>query len=122
MATTKPYVRIQSAKTINVTIGLQCQDVTNADAHIPDRLKVNPLWPKASVLITSGVGIYPSEIVEWPTVKALITDNILTIGEYLDEPIANDMATVKQSIIATTEEINTARKTKRAQSLADIAE
>lgn len=81
---TKAFVRIQSNVTINVTMGLQNQDVTNADAHVPDRLKVNPLWPKLTVLIRQGVHWYPSEIAEWPTVKALVEDKVLTIGEFSD--------------------------------------
>lgn len=82
--TSKPYVRIQSSKDIRVTMGLNCQDVTNKDAHIPDRLKINPLWPKLTVLITKGANWYPSEIVEWNTVKALVEQGVLTIGEFSD--------------------------------------
>lgn len=77
-------IRIQSTKTIKVTCGLQHMDVTNPDAHIPDRLKVSAEWPKCMVLIRQGVGEYPSEIKEWPTVQALLRDKILTIGEEFD--------------------------------------
>lgn len=87
------FVRIQSTKTINVTMGLHNQDVTNPDAHIPDRLKVNPLWPKLTVLIREGVHWYPSEIAEWPTVKALANDKILTIGEFSDNCDTEDATT-----------------------------
>lgn len=73
-------VQIHSNVTIRVTTGLQNQDVTNPDAHIPDRLKVNPEWPKYQVLIRAGQGSYPAEIAEWPSVKALAADKILTIG------------------------------------------
>lgn len=73
-------VRIQSTMTITVTPGLQHKDVTNPDAHVPDRLKVSPLWPKAMVMIKQGVGYYPAEIIEWPVVKLLEKDSILTIG------------------------------------------
>lgn len=84
------FVRIQSKITITVTAGLQLQDVTNKDAHIPDRLKINPLWPKLSVQIKEGTFNYPAEIIEWPTVKALVRDKILTISvadEITDEEI-----------------------------------
>ena len=80
----KAYVRIQSSINIRVTMGLQNQNVTNKDAHVPDRLKVNPLWPKLTVLIAKGAGWYPSEIVEWESVKSLAKDKILTIGEFSD--------------------------------------
>lgn len=73
-------VQIHSNVTIRVTTGLQNEDVTNPDAHIPDRLKVNPEWPKYQVLIRAGQGMYPAEIAEWPSVKALAADKILTIG------------------------------------------
>lgn len=77
-------VRIQSTKNIKVTSGLQHLDVTNPDAHIPDRLKVSAEWPKCQVLVRQGVGEYPAEIIEWPTVKALVKDKIFTIGEEID--------------------------------------
>lgn len=77
-------VRIQSTKTIKVTSGLQLLDVTNPDAHVPDRLKVSAEWPKLTVLVKQGVGEYPAEIIEWPTVKALVKDKIFTIGEEID--------------------------------------
>lgn len=74
-------IRIQSTKTITVTCGLEHKDVTNPDAHIPDRLKVSAEWPKCTVLIKAGVGDYPAEIAEWPTVKALVKDKVFTIAE-----------------------------------------
>lgn len=105
---TKPYVRIQSNTDICVTAGLQAQDVTNPDAHVPDRLKVNPIWPKLTVLIKKGAGIYPSYIAEWNTVKALARDKILTIGEYLDsdaEDVNNEVKGVKEQLEQSIKEI-----------------
>lgn len=77
-------VQIQSNITVKVTAGLQCQDVTNPDAHVADRLKVAPLWPKHTILIRQGAHNYPAEIKEWPTVKALAKDKVLTIGQEFD--------------------------------------
>jgi hypothetical protein len=82
----KDYVYIQSNTSIVVTAGLQNDNVTNPDAHIPDRLKVNPVWPKLRVMIKVGRHIYPSLIVEWNTVKSLVKDGIITIGEEVDNP------------------------------------
>lgn len=82
----KAYVRIQSKVNIGVTCGLQYKNVTNPDAHIPDRLKINPSWSKLTIDILEGSHYYPSEIVEWNTVKRLQQDKILTIGEFTDEP------------------------------------
>ena len=86
----KEYVYIQSTTTIVVTSGLQNEDVTNPDAHVPDRLRINPIWPKMSIMIKAGRHIYPSLIKDWPSVQALIKDNVLTIGEEVDNP--NDKA------------------------------
>lgn len=131
MANKLPFVRIQSNKDINVTCGLQNQDVTNKDAHVPDRLKVNPLWPKATVLIRAGAGIYPSEITEWPTVKALSADKVITIGEYLASAETDEQKDVKNKLNSGITEIKQAQEeAKKAQeavkqdvkqSLADIA-
>lgn len=123
---TKPaFVRIQSTKTINVTMGLQCQNVTNKDAHIPDRLKVNPLWPKLSVLILEGVHWYPSEITEWNTVKSLVNDKVITIGEYSDSCDEETVQTEKEELNKNIEEVNkrlNEESVNVAPSLEDISE
>lgn len=121
MATTKPYIRIQSNITINVTAGLHNNDVTNPDAHIADRLKVNPLWPKMTCLIKQGAGVYPSEIIEWPAVKALQKDKVLTIGEYLDTPEEQATETKKTQLQSALNEIKKHQTSQPAQSLADLA-
>lgn len=85
---TNAYVRISSTKTIRVTCGLQFEDVTNKDAHIPDRLRVLEKWSGFCILITKGEPkTYPSEILEWPTVKSLIDAKVLTVdNSNVDEP------------------------------------
>lgn len=114
----KKYVNIQSQININVTCGLNFEDVTNPDAHIPDRLKISPKWPTCTVFIKQGVHQYPSEIVEWKTVKALKEGKLITIGDYVDEVDSeNKEAEIKKR------EINEIMKnTKRGQNvkLADI--
>ena len=77
-------VKIHSTVTINVTTGLQNKDVTNPDAHVPDRLKISAEWPRHTVLIREGQHLYPVEIKTWNTVKALAEDKILTIGEEVE--------------------------------------
>ena len=89
-------IRIQSTKTIQVTCGLEHQDVTNPDAHVPDRLKVSAEWPKCMVLIKAGVGEYPAEIAEWATVKALAKDKIITIGEAIEATTDEQKQTVEE--------------------------
>lgn len=83
-------VQIQSSVTIRVTAGLQHQDVTNPDAHVPDRLKVAPTWPKHTVLIREGAHNYPADIKEWPAVKALAADKVLTIGQEFETDKLNE--------------------------------
>ena len=81
----KDYVYIQSTTSIVVSAGLQAEDVTNPDAHVGDRLRVNPYWPKMTILIKQGRHVYPSFIKNWESVKDLVKDNILTIGEEVDD-------------------------------------
>lgn len=83
-------VQIQSSVTVRVTCGLQHKDVTNPDAHVADRLKVAPLWPKHVMLIRQGAHNYPAEIKEWPSVKALANDKVLTIGSEFESDKLSD--------------------------------
>lgn len=93
MSKHKDYVQIASTKTIMVTCGLQSENVTNEDAHIPDRLRVLEKWSKFSVLIKAGNGVYPQAIVNWATVQALVKDGILTIGQEVDNADAKAVET-----------------------------
>lgn len=79
------FVRIQSTATINVTPGLHMMDVTDEKAYVADKLRVSPTWVIGTVLIRQGVGNYPAEIAEWPTVKALVKDGVFTISEAVGE-------------------------------------
>lgn len=87
------YVKIQSKMTITVTSGLQYRDITNKDAHVPDRLKIASIWPKKVVLIKEGQHWYPEVIVKWNTVKKLANQGILTIGEKSDNIPADELKT-----------------------------
>lgn len=79
------YIRIQSERNIEVTEGLQSIDMTNVDAHVADRLRVAPAWVQTRVMIRKGMGLYPSCIKEWDSVKALAAARVLTIGMETDE-------------------------------------
>ena len=116
---TKPYVRIASDVTITVTAGLQNQDATNRKSDIPNRLKVAPMWAKLTVDIKKGSFVYPSEILEWNTVKALANEHVITIGELLDnadEKVVNE----KQTLINNINEAN-ARIEKTKKTLEEVA-
>ena len=121
MANKKEFVTIHSKITINVTAGLQLEDVTNPDAHVADRLKVNPLWPKTKVLIKEGVGVYPAYIAEWNTVKLLQKDKYLTIGEYLDTAEAEVVATKEKLDLEMKDVEEKTGKKKKEVNLAEIA-
>lgn len=88
---TKPFIRIHSDRNITVTPGLQSTDHTLKDTAIPNRLKVSPQWSYCLVDIKKGAGIYPSEIVSWPAVKALVDKKVFTLGEYLDSDDEEDL-------------------------------
>ena len=123
----KEYVIIQSKVNIKVVPGLYYEDVTNADAHVPDRLKISAVWPKMSILIKEGVGTYPSYITEWPTVKALTNEKIITIGMYTDSA-DNEEVIAKQKLDLEIKEAEEKMKTKivsstvkKSASLSEIA-
>lgn len=78
------FIRIQSERTITVTEGLQSIDMTNRDAHVPDRFRVASAWVQTSVQILKGVGYYPSILKDWGSVKALVADGTFTLGEETD--------------------------------------
>lgn len=80
----KEYVKISSQITINVTCGLQSKNLTHKDERLSDRLRVNPLWQKGTVLIRQGVDIYPAQVAEYQTVKDLVKAEKMTIMGYVD--------------------------------------
>lgn len=109
----KEYVYIQSKKSIVVTAGLQNENVTNPDAHIPDRLKINPVWPKLRIMIKAGRHIYPSLITQWNSVKALVKDSIITIGEEVDNPNDEKMEEKAKDLKAELDKVN--KRTRRTK-------
>ena len=94
----KRFVRIQSNKTIVVSPGLQSVNVTNKDAHVENRLKVNAMWQNASVKIMNGSGYYPACIKNWNSVKKLQELDILTVGAETDTIEDEAMRTVAEAI------------------------
>lgn len=92
------YVRVQSSMTIRVTSGLQYQDFTKKDSDIPNRMKVAPRWQDCMCLIKQGQHVYPAEIVEWNSVKALQQNGILTIGEFIDSTDEEEAVEAKKQI------------------------
>lgn len=118
------FVQISSTVDITVTSGLQNKDVTNPDAHVPDRLKINPEWPKYQVLIRKGAGEYPAEIVNWPSVKALANDKIFTIGQTFEKNVETDEDKKNAETIAEANDkfnFETPVRKRRGGSLNDIA-
>ena len=79
------FIRIQSTRNIDVTEGLQSIDMTNRDAHVPDRFRVASAWVQTRVAIRMGTGYYPAIIKDWGSVKALVANGTFTLGEETDE-------------------------------------
>lgn len=80
----KKYVKIQSQRNIQVTGGLSFLDMTDPKQAVANKLKVQPLWSKEKLKIRVGSAWYPSYITEWPTVKSLNKQGVITIGEFAD--------------------------------------
>lgn len=110
----KKFVRIHSNMNIMVNAGLLFKDLTDEKANVTDKLKVGADWPKTRVLIKVGSHLYPSEIAEWDSVKSLVKDKVLTIGEYLDEPedSNDDVAAQKEKLTIALDEIEKTKKPK----------
>lgn len=81
----KKFVKIQSSINITVDAGLTCINMTNADARVAERLKVQPTWVGTRINIEVGAHYYPAIIKTWDSVKSLAKRSILTIGEECDE-------------------------------------
>lgn len=94
----KRFVRIQSNKTIVVSAGLQNINVSNKDAHVENRLKVNSMWQNTSVKIMNGSGYYPACVKNWNSTKKLVELGILTIGEETDTINDKDMLAVAEGL------------------------
>ena len=111
----KKFVKIQSSATVRVTSGLQYQDFTKQNSDVPNRMKVAPEWQNAMCLIKMGQHVYPSEIIEWPTVKLLQKDGVLTIGEFVDD--------AEDEVVKNKTELNDAVESikSKTKSLSDIA-
>lgn len=111
------FVTIHSNRNIYVTAGLTYDDVTNPDAHVPDRLKINPTWVKTRTLIKQGAGVYPAEITEWNSVKALVKSKVITIGAFVnDEDADADAKEIEKNLKEVAAE-NAKKSPRKAKSL-----
>lgn len=80
----KKFIKVSSSVNITVNAGLKSINMSNADAHVMDRLNVKPAWVGTNIDIKQGVGYYPSEIKNWNSVKVLVDRGVITIGEETD--------------------------------------
>ena len=85
MKNEKKFIRIESKMNITVTTELAHMDVSEPDAHVPDRLRIAPQWQHTTVDIKQGTGYYPAYIKDWNSVQVLSKANVLTLGEEVDE-------------------------------------
>lgn len=78
------YVEIDSTIPITVTHTLKGVDKTNYESKTGNNLNVKPTWFKTAVQLKQGRHVYPAELAEWPTVKALHDSHKITIGRETD--------------------------------------
>ena len=99
----KKFVQISSLVDIRVVRDYDYIDLNPKDtAEKNSGVKVNPLWVGSEVLIRKGVGVYPSEITKWSSVKKLAEIKKITIGADTDEGTAE--AERQKAAIAKVEE------------------
>lgn len=123
MENKEKFIQIQSKMNIGVTPGLDALDISEKDAHIPDRLKVQALWPKLTVNIKDGVGIYPEMIKNWNSVKKLAEKQIITIGKVVEEQDANeDEKQVAKDLKINMDEVKSQLKTIKQNKLSTIVD
>ena len=74
-------------------------------------------------VIKQGQHVYPSEIAEWETVKALQNDGVLTIGAFIDDPNDSEVVKMKETVVEVSNEINPkAKKTKKELTLDSLVD
>ena len=100
------FVTIQSQINVRVARGLDVIDNTNYSSDIPNRANFRPNWTKSTVIIKVGQHAYPAEIAEWPAVKALQKDRVITIS--------TDTSFLSKEELAKAEEIDTALQNGKA--------
>ena len=79
------FIRVQSDVNIDVTPGLRYIDMTNEDAHVPDRFRVASAWIQSRISIRKGAHYYPAKIQNWGSVISLIDHGKITLGTECDE-------------------------------------
>ena len=108
----KKFVQIQSSIDIRVTRDYEVKDL-NPKGDTNQGVKVEPLWLGSEIVIRKGVGVYPSEIVNWTAVKKLAELKKLTIGGFTDE--GTEEAEKEKADIAKVEAKIKAAKPSKAQ-------
>ena len=84
----KKFVQITSTVNIEVYASLEAIQVVTGDNQKGDRMNAKSGWAKIRVLLTNGTSWYPSEILNWESVKRLAAKEIITIGKQ-DDMISN---------------------------------
>lgn len=113
--TSKSYVTIQSDIDVTVTGGLYYEDHTDPLSHTNDKLKVSPSWTNVTIDIKKGKGIYPAEIANWNTVKALEKDGLLTIGSFTDNCNDEKIIKTKNDLNESIKKISSLQKAKLSE-------
>lgn len=84
----KKFVQINSSINIEVYASLEAIPVITGNNMSGNRLNAKSGWAKIRVMLTVGSTWYPSEILNWESVKKLAAKEIITIGKQ-DDTISN---------------------------------
>lgn len=116
------FITIDSKIDITVTNGLLNADKTNYGSKIGNNLNVVPLWTRNAVKIKKGKHLYPAEIADWTTVKALDANSTFTIGREEDNGSEEEEAMLKEfleSNASIAAELEPKRKRKKSEETAE---
>lgn len=80
----KKFVRIQSTRNVNLFESLSAINMTNENSRVQEPFRVAQAWSKTCILVKQGTGYYPAVMKDWATVKTLVKNGELTIGEETD--------------------------------------
>lgn len=83
----KRFIKITATRPFRVMVDSKDQAIDASDVNainIQNRLKAINTWVDTLVIIKQGTGWYPSAIAKWQSVKVLVDNGLISIGEEAD--------------------------------------
>lgn len=119
----KKFVQITSTINIEVYASLEAIQIVTGGNLKGDRLNARSGWAKIRVLLTAGTSWYPSEILNWESVKRLAAKEIITIGKQ-DDTISNPETLAKaeaelKAIVKGKKDVE--KEKQKAKEISDVA-